>query len=121
MLAADDREAAVEDAAAFADEPSLHWWDGSKKLGAEIARSLDRTDWTAWDIYLVYRAGAHTIDGHLPPPSGALLQTHGIVAAPPGLLPPAPDQSALPAGAAGRAVVVGSQDDLELLLERAVP
>jgi hypothetical protein len=115
----DDLEAARDDAAQFAGTPQF--WDGQLKLGKEVAVSVGAPDWTAWDVYLLYPAGAHTTDGHLPPPSGALAQMHGVVVATKGLLPAVPDQSALPADIANKVDVVGSQDDLEELLARAVP
>ena len=117
MLDADDRDAAVEMTAMFADKPILQFWDGERLLGKEISRSLgDDSSRAAWDIYLVYAPDAEWSDGGLPPASKVLLQAQGVVIAAKGTLPAKGDQSALPAWAAGRADVVGEQSELGNLL-----
>ncbi len=115
MLPGDDRAAADAASAAF-DAPQF--WDGDRKLGAAVARSLGVDDWIAWDIYLFYPPGARW-DDHLPAPTVALAQIKGVVVATKGALPPAGDADAIPARWRERADVVGEQADITELLVRA--
>jgi hypothetical protein len=97
MLGGDDR--AAGEAASVQFPAAAQFWDGEKKLGAEVAHSIGADDWTAWDIYLFYPPGARW-DDHLPAPAAALAQVKGVVV-----------------GTKGD--VVGSQDDITGLLDRA--
>jgi hypothetical protein len=118
MLDADELPSAQEASARFCGLGVPQFWDGSKRLGAEVARSLGVADWTAWDIYLFYPPGVEWNDKGLPPPEAALVQAHGVVVGSKGALPPVGDQAALPEGMQGRADVVGEQRDIAMLLAR---
>jgi hypothetical protein len=118
MLDGDELPAAIEASARFRDVGVPQFWDGAHALGREVARSLGAPGWTAWDIYLFYPPGAEWTDRGLPPPEAALAQAGGVVVGTPGSLPPAADQSRLPAKLRGRAIVVGEQADLDALLAK---
>lgn len=118
MLAADGPAAAAEAAVQYRQIPVPQLWDGSKKLGSEVARSIGAPEWTAWDIYLFYAPGAEWTDQGLPAPEAALAQAGGVVVGTKGTLPPAGDPSFLPKPLAGRVDVVGEQKNLEALLLR---
>ena len=115
MLDADELPAAVE-ASARLDRPVPQFWDGTKKLGHEVGRSIGAPDWTAWDVYLFYPPGAEWTDQGLPPPEAALAQAGGVVVGTIGTLPPVGDQSRVPKRMTGRAVAVGEQSNVEALL-----
>lgn len=119
MLDGDELPAAVTASALYRDRAAPQFWDGSKLLGKEVARSLGVPDWTAWDIYLFYPPGATWTAAGLPRPAMMLAQAFGTVIALPDTLPAAPDQSAVPERFAGRIVVVGEQTHLEALLAKA--
>jgi hypothetical protein len=116
MLDSDELPAADEASTQFHDLPQF--WDGSKRLGKEVGRSVGAPDWTAWDVYLFYPPGAEWTDKGLPAPEAALAQTEGAVVATKGTLPPSGDQAQVPKRLTGRADVVGEQTDLDALLTR---
>jgi hypothetical protein len=116
MLDADELAAADEASARFGGLAVPQFWDGSKRLGKEVGRSIGAPEWAAWDIYLFYPPGAEWTEAGLPPPEAALAQAGGVVVGTKGTLPPAGDQSRLPKRMAGRAEVVGEQANLEALL-----
>ena len=125
MLDGDEQPSAVKASEAFRDRAIPQFWDGDKKLGHEVARSLGAEGWTAWDIYLFYPPGAEWTDKGMPAPEAALAQAGGVVIGTKGLLP-AGDASRLPKRLrerlGDRIDVVGEQSDLEVLLSRvAVP
>jgi hypothetical protein len=57
MLAADSPAAAGAASRTFRDDRVRHGWDADRALGAAFARTLGLSV-TAWDVYLVYAAGA---------------------------------------------------------------
>jgi hypothetical protein len=121
MLDDDERSAAVAESAQFAGRVAAQYWDGKQLLGHEVGASVGAPDWTAWDVYLFYPPGARAEPNregpeHLPPPDTGLVQTHGVIVATKGKLPPLADQSALPAQFRGRAEVVGAPAALPALL-----
>jgi hypothetical protein len=118
MLDGDELTDAQRAAEAFRDRAIPQFWDGERKLGGEIARSLGVEEWTAWDIYLFYPAGARWTDAGMPPPQAALAQAGGVVIASKGLLPAVPLDSNLPERFRDRVDVVGPQTDLDSLLAR---
>src|SRR5262245_14762541 len=118
MLDGDELPAAKDAAARFADRPIPQFWDGERRLGNEVAKSVRASPWGAWDIYLFYPPGAEWTDAGLPPPEALLAQGFGAVIASPGTLPPSGDQSRLPAKFRDRAVIVGEQANLEALLAK---
>jgi hypothetical protein len=118
MLDADELPGAVEASARFRGLDVAQFWDGEKKLGKEVGRSVGARNWVAWDIYLFYPPGAEWADSGLPAPEAALVQAGGVVVGTKGTLPPLDDQSRLPKRMSGRADVVGEQADLEALLAR---
>lgn len=115
MLDADERPAV--DVAARAIALPRQFWDGQQRLGRAVSASLD-VDRPAWDIYMFFAPDATWGASGPPRPLKVLAQADGVVIAAPGTLPPAADQSALPARLAGRAIVVGEQRDLPALLAR---
>src|SRR5689334_15029577 len=96
MLDADELPGAIEASARFRDPPVPQFWDGTKRLGKEVGRSLGAPDWTAWDVYLFYPPGAEWSDRGLPPPEAAIAQAGGVVVATKGTLPPAGNPSRVP-------------------------
>jgi hypothetical protein len=116
MLDADELPAAAQATERFRDLSVPQFWDGKKRLGKEVGRSIGAPGWTAWDVYLFYPPGVEWTDVGLPPPEAALVQAGGVVVATKGTLPPAGDQSRLPKLMKGRADVVGEQGNLEALL-----
>ena len=118
----DDDLSSAEDAAAMFHDPALppvsQLWDGAKRLGREVARSLGAPKWTAWDIYLFYPPGAEWTDAGLPPPEAALAQVADVVVGTKGTLPAAGDPARVPAEVRERVDVVGEQKDLDALLLR---
>jgi hypothetical protein len=116
MLDADELPDADEASARFRGLAVPQFWDGSKRLGKEVGRSIGAPEWTAWDVYLFYPPGAEWTDAGLPPPEAALAQAAGVVVGTKGTLPAAGDQSRLPKRMVGRADVVGEQANLEALL-----
>lgn len=116
MLDADELPAAEEGSARFRELAVPQFWDGAKKLGKEVGRSVGAPEWTAWDVYLFYPPGAEWSDQGLPAPAAAIAQAGGVVVATKGTLPPAGDQSKAPKRMVGRVDVVGEQADLEALL-----
>ena len=116
MLDDDALASAQRESARFAGVSQF--WDGGQRLGHEVATSLGAPSWTAWDVYLFYPPGAQWTDRGLPGPAAALAQAGGVVVATPGTLPPAADQSQLPKKLAGRAIVVGAQENLAALLAK---
>ena len=79
MLDSDDRAAADEMSASFADGGVPQFWDGKKLLGWEVSRSFGITDHAAWDIYLFYPPDAEWTDAGLPPAEKAIAQARGGV------------------------------------------
>jgi hypothetical protein len=118
MFDGDELAAADEASSRFRDAAVPQFWDGAKKLGKEVGRSVGADGWTAWDIYLFYPPGAEWTDAGLPAPEAALVQAGGVVVGTKGTLPPAGDQSRLLKRLQGKADVVGEQPDLEALLTR---
>ena len=118
MVDGDERPAADEASARFRTLSVPQFWDGSKALGKEVARSLGVGDWTAWDIYLFYPPGAEWTDAGLPTAAAALAQTGSVVVGSKGTLPPAGDQGRLPKRLRGHADVVGEQSNLGALLSQ---
>jgi hypothetical protein len=118
MLDADELPAAVEGSEIFRGTPATQFWDGEKKLGAEVARSLDASAWKAWDVYLFYPPGAEWTDQGLPAPEGALAQAGGVVVGTKGTLPAVGDGSRVLPALRGRMDVVGEQEDLAALVAR---
>src|SRR5262249_11728396 len=118
MVDGDDVTAADEASARFRDLAVPQFWDGSKKLGAEVGRSFGVDGWTAWDVSLFSPPGTEWTDAGLPAPEAALAQSAGVVVGAKGTLHPAGDQSPLPKRFHHRADVVGEQSDLESLLTR---
>ena len=116
ILASDDLRAALRESEQLVNARAAQFWDGDRKLGREIARSLGTPEWTAWDIYLFYPPGAEWTDRGLPPAGAALAQIGGVVVGSKGTLPPLADQSDLPELLRDRAEVVGAQSDLDALL-----
>src|SRR5205823_6666680 len=103
----------VDDAAKLV-ATAPQYWDGEKLLGLAIAQQYGFSK-PAWDVYLWYPAGV-TWPAK---PAKMIAQAGGVVIAAPGTLPPAADQSGLPSFLQGKAIVVGAQSDLEVLLARA--
>jgi hypothetical protein len=116
MLDDDELPAAIEAGARFRDRPVRQFWDGTKKLGHEVGRSIGAPDWTAWDVYLFYPPGAVWDDHGLPAPYAALAQAGGVVVGTKGTLPAVGDQSRVPKSMSGRADAVGDMANLEALL-----
>ena len=116
MLDSDERPAAVEVSAMFRAARVPQLWDGARRLGAEVGRSVGAPGWTAWDIYLFYDPGAEWTDAGMPPPSAWLAQAGGVLVAGIGTLPAVGDQAALPERLEGHAVVAGQHGDLQRLL-----
>ena len=123
MLDSDERPAADEISAMFADVPVPQFWDGNKLLGLEVSRSFGiEPDRAAWDIYLWYPPGAEWTDAGLPRAEKAIAQSMGVVIGVKGSLPPKGDQSDVPEWGKGYVDVVGEQPKLgELISEIAVP
>jgi hypothetical protein len=76
VLAGDTAEAAAAVAVDRQRERVAHYWDATKSLSIAAHRvlrlaTLDRT--VAWDVYLLYRAGAPW-SGAFPPPASWLQQ-----------------------------------------------
>jgi hypothetical protein len=115
MLDADELPSALSASAAFRDVAVPQFWDGAKRLGNEVARSLGAGEWTAWDIYLFYPPGAEWTEAGIPAPEAALAQAGGVLVASKGTLPALADQSHLPERLRGYAEVVGEHEDFEEL------
>ena len=118
MLDGDELPLAEKASARFVDRGVPQFWDGSKLLGKDVARSLGAPDWTAWDIYLFYAPGAEWTNQGLPAPEAAIAQAGDAVIATKGTLPATADQARVPKRLVGHADVVGEQPDLEALLAR---
>ena len=110
--------AAVTASERFRDVGVPQFWDGQKKLGKEVARSIGAPDWTAWDIYLIYGPSTEWTDQGFPAPEAALAQVKGVVVGTNGTLTPAGDQARVPSSMRGRVDLVGEQADLETLLSK---
>ena len=123
MLESDDRPSAVEMTRWYSDKPIPQFWDGERRLGQEVSRSLGiEVDKASWDIYLFYPPEAEWTDAGLPPPEKVIVQAMGVIIGAKGTLPPKGDQSRVPKWAEGRADVVGAQSELaELLTALVVP
>lgn len=122
MLDSDDRAAAEEMSATYADVPVPQFWDGEKLLGWEVSRSFGMTERAAWDIYLFYPPDAEWTDAGLPPAEKTIAQARGGVIGIKGTLPPKGDQSNVPEWGKGVVDVVGQPEELAALLtEIAVP
>lgn len=118
ILDADERTAADKASTLFDRAAPPQFWDGTQLLGKEVGRSLGVPTWVAWDVYLFYGPEAEWTDAGLPAPAAAMAQAGGAVIAAVGTLPARGDQSRLPAGLEGRAVVAGSTDELPTLLAK---
>jgi hypothetical protein len=116
MLDSDERPAAVEASAMFRASRVPQLWDGARRLGVEVGRSVGAPGWTAWDIYLFYEPGAEWTEAGLPRPAAWLAQAGGRVVAGIGTLPARGDQAALLEPLKGSAVVAGDRGDLPRLL-----
>lgn len=116
MLDSDERPAAVEASAMFRAARVPQFWDGTRRLGEEVGRSVGAPGWTAWDIYLFYDRGARWTDAGLPGPAAWLAQAGGRVVAGIGTLPAVGEQAALLDRLKGSAVIVGEQAELARLL-----
>jgi hypothetical protein len=123
MLDSDERPAADDISAMFADVAVPQFWDGEKKLGLEVSRSFgDEPDRAAWDVYLFYPPEAEWTDAGLPRAEKAIAQSMGVVIGVKGTLPPKGDQSDVPEWGKGAFDVVGEQPELGALLSAiAVP
>ena len=122
MLDSDERAAADEQSAQFADLPIPQFWDGKKLLRWEVSRSFGITERAAWDIYLFYPPGAEWTDAGLPPAEKAVAQAQGGVIGIKGTLPPRGDQSNVPEWGKGLIDIVGDPSELSALLSAiAVP
>lgn len=122
MLDADELPAAEKQSQMFADTKVPQLWDGEKRFGREVSKSLSMADRAAWDVYLFYPPGAEWTDAGLPPADKALAQANGAVIGLKGTLPPSGDQSKVPDWGAGRVDVVGKPEELATLLSAiAVP
>lgn len=63
MLAGDDEDGARTIAASFAGTRVQRWWDPGRALGRALGQDLGlRPPAIAWDVYLVYPAGARLGD-----------------------------------------------------------
>ena len=118
MLDNDELPSAIDAAKMFASVPE--YWDGGKRLADAVAKSVAVDDWNAWDIYLFYRPGKHwtSAGSAMPAPDAVLVQSHGMVVASKGALPPIADQSTLSPRFRDRAEVVGGPTELEPLLAK---
>lgn len=122
MLDSDERAAADEQSAQFADLAVPQFWDGKKLLGWEVSRSFGITERAAWDIYLFYPPGAEWTDAGLPPAEKAVAQAQGGVVGIKGTLPPKGDQSNVPEWGKGLIDIIGEPSELATLLSAiAVP
>ncbi len=122
MLDSDDRAAAEEMSATYADVPVPQFWDGAKLLGWEVSRSFGTTERAAWDIYLFYPPDAEWTDAGLPPAEKMIAQARGGVIGLKGTLPPKGDQANVPEWGKGMIDIVGQPQELAALLtEIAVP
>lgn len=122
MLDSDERSAADEQSAQFADLPIQQFWDGKKLVGWEVSRSFGITERAAWDIYLFYPPGVEWTDAGLPPAEKAIAQAQGGVVGIKGTLPPRGNQSNVPEWGKGLIDIVGVPSELAALLSAiAVP
>jgi D-alanyl-D-alanine dipeptidase len=116
-----DTPAVAATASAIVAGPRVtQFWDGARRLGAEVSRSLGERERVAWDIYLFYAAGAEWTDAGMPPPAALLVQVGltdgaGVVALP-GTLPARGDPARLPPFLRGRVDIVGEPEELAALL-----
>ncbi len=118
MLARDELPEAEKASEAFRDHPIPEFWDGDKKYGNEVARSLGADGWVAWDIYLFYPPGVEWTDKGMPKPEAALAQAGGVVIATKGTLPAVQLEEHIPKRLRDGVDVVGPQSDIEDLLAR---
>ena len=91
---------------------SPQYFDGEKRLGTELAKSL-AIDEALWDAFFFYPPGAQLASFEV-----AIAQTGGVVVGTPNSLPPQPDQSRLVPELRGKAVVIGEQDNFEAILQQ---
>jgi hypothetical protein len=127
----DDELAAAEEASAlFRDAGLPQLWDGARRAGKEIARSVGWSEGVAWDIYLFYGPDAEWTEEGPPRPRAALVQIGfaggGGLIATRGALPARGDQARIPAAFRDWADIVGERSDLrelltELVLQHAGP
>ncbi len=118
MLDGDELPEAERAADAMRDRPVTQFWDGDKKYGTEVARSLGVDGWIAWDVYLFYPPGAQWTDAGMPRPEAVLAQAGGVVVASKGVLPPVELDDELPAGIKPKVDIVGKQSDIDAILAR---
>ena len=117
MLDGDERPEAVKQAAdIFGGSPAVQFWDGDKRFGAEITRSLGVADWHAWDIFLFYKPGSEWTSQGMPAPDAAIIESNGMLLATKGVLSPTADQSGLPERFRDRAEVVANVAELPSVL-----
>ncbi len=122
MMDADEVEAAKRTASRIFPAVTRQYWDGQRKLGLEISKTLGTPNQPAWDIYLFYPPGVEWTDTEMPLPEKVLVQAGGVVVAAMGTLPAIADQSELLPELTGKAQVVGAQKDIVALLSQvAVP
>lgn len=122
MMDSDEVEAAQRTATRIFPGVARQFWDGERKLGFEISKTLGVPDQPAWDIYLFYPPGVEWTEAVMPLPEKVLVQAGGVVVGAMGTLPPSADQSKLLPELAGKAEVVGAQKDIVALLSQvAVP
>ena len=92
---------------------SPQYFDGEKRLGAELAQAIGVAD-PLWDAFFFYPPNA-PLAGF----DSAIVQTNAVVVGTPNSLPAQPDQSKLPVELRGKAVVIGEQDNIEAILQQA--
>ena len=108
MLDAD--EASEVPAAATNIALSPQYFDGEKKLGSELAKTLAIEE-PLWDAFFFYPPGAQLAGFDV-----AIAQAGGVVVGTPNSFPPQADQSRLLESLRGKAVVLGEQDNFEAIL-----
>lgn len=117
MLDGDERPEAVKEATdIFGGSPAVQFWDGDKRFGAEITRSLGVADWRAWDIYLFYEPGAEWTSHGMPAPDAAIIESNGALMATKRVLSPTADQSKVPERFRDHAEVVADVAQLQTVL-----
>jgi hypothetical protein len=120
MMDGDELASARTASQLFSSPPLPQFWDGERRLGKDVSRSLGVHEWIAWDVYLFYPPGAEWTDAGLPAPHALLAQVGGVVVASRGTLPPDGDLTRIPEELRNRFDVVGAQSKFETLLSSAV-
>lgn len=120
MMDGDELASARTASELFLDPPLPQFWDGERRLGKDVSRSLGVHEWVAWDVYLFYPPGAEWTSAGLPEPEALLAQVGGVVMASRGTLPPDGDFTRIPKELRDRFDVVGAQSEFETLLSSTV-